>query len=380
MMQKRVWRASFLGCLLVLSQWAMAARSEPATYPIKQLIYIGQSILPNATSFHHVPVGGLSGIDYDSQNHRWLMVSDDRALKGPARAYWASMSLSDTKVGPIRIIQQINLKQPDGSLYPNVAKFILQGQGSVPDLESIRLIPSHKGFRYTSEGDRKLGLNPFIRQARLDGDYVADIPIPNVIKLSRNRGFRDNLALEGSSFTPDGQHYFVSMEAPLVQDGPLPNTDHGARIRIFEYNHANELEKSFIYQLDPWPAAPGKGKSADNGVSEILAIDNQHLLVLERAGIEDDKGVYHDYIRIYQVDLTHAPTVPVTKMALSKDDQVVHKQLLLDLNSLPVRLDNIEGISFGPTLKDGSQSLVVISDNNFNAAEVTQVLAFKVRR
>lgn len=379
-MQKRALVMSFFGCLLAVSPWAMAALSEPATYPIKQLIYIGQSVLPNSTQFQHVPVGGLSGIDYDPQHHRWLMVSDDRALKGPARAYWASMSLSNTKVGPIRIIQQINLKQPDGSLYPNVAKFMLKGQGSVPDLESIRLTPSYQGVRYTSEGDRKLGLNPFIRQARLNGDYVEDIPIPKVIQGAKDRGFRDNLALEGSSFTPDGQHYFVAMEAPLLQDDPLPNTEHGARVRIFEYNQSNVLEKSFVYRLDPWPIAPGKGKRADNGVSEILAIDNHHLLVLERAGIENDKGVYHDYIRIYQVDLTHAPTVPVAKGGLSKDDKAARKQLLLNLNSLPVRLDNIEGLSFGPKLKDGSQSLVVISDNNFNHSEITQVLAFKVRR
>lgn len=379
-MQKRVLAALFFGCLLTASHIAMAASTAPDSYPIKQLVYIGQSILANSTEFDHVPVGGLSGIDYDNQHHRWLMVSDDRAVKGPARAYWASMSMTDNKVGEMHITQQINLKQMDGSLYPNVATFMLKGKGAVPDLESVRLTPDKKAIRYTSEGDRKIGLNPFIRQAKLNGDYVADIAVANVIKLQKNRGFRDNLALEGSSFTPDGQHYFVSVEAPLLQDDPLPNTHHGARIRLFEYNHDNKLEKSFIYRVDPWPAAPGKGKNADNGVSEILAIDNNHLLVLERSGIENDKGVYHDYIRIYQVDLTHAPTVDVNKVALSKDDKAVHKKLLLDLNSLPVRLDNIEGISFGPTLKDGSQSLVVISDNNFNDSEITQLLAFKVRR
>ncbi|MFM2477101.1 esterase-like activity of phytase family protein [Celerinatantimonas sp. MCCC 1A17872] len=379
-MQKRVLAALFSGCLLTASHIAMAASAASDSYPIKQLVYIGQSILANSTEFDHVPVGGLSGIDYDNQHHRWLMVSDDRAVKGPARAYWASMSVTDNKVGEMHITQQINLKQMDGSLYPNVATFMLKGKGAVPDLESIRLTPDKKAIRYTSEGDRKIGLNPFIRQAKLNGDYVADIAIANVIKLQKNRGFRDNLALEGSSFTPDGQHYFISVEAPLLQDDPLPNTHHGARIRLFEYNHDNKLEKSSIYRVDPWPAAPGKGKNADNGVSEILAIDNHHLLVLERSGIENDKGVYHDYIRIYQVDLTHAPTVDENKAALSKDDKAVHKKLLLDLNSLPVRLDNIEGISFGPTLKDGSQSLVVISDNNFNDSEITQLLAFKVRR
>ena len=54
------------------------------------------------------------------------------------------------------------------------------------------------------------------------------------------------------------------------------------------------------------------------------------------------------------------------------------KTLLADLSTmlgLPP-LDNIEGLTFGPRLLDGRQSLVLVTDNNFSAEQVTQFLVF----
>ena len=41
-------------------------------------------------------------------------------------------------------------------------------------------------------------------------------------------------------------------------------------------------------------------------------------------------------------------------------------------------LDNLEGITLGPPLPDGRQSVVLVSDNNFNRRQVTQVLVFEM--
>ncbi|MEG1115228.1 MAG: esterase-like activity of phytase family protein, partial [Janthinobacterium sp.] len=55
------------------------------------------------------------------------------------------------------------------------------------------------------------------------------------------------------------------------------------------------------------------------------------------------------------------------------------KRLLLDLEKLGLtRVDNIEGMAWGPRLANGSRSLVLVSDDNFNAQQVTQILAFEV--
>ena len=52
------------------------------------------------------------------------------------------------------------------------------------------------------------------------------------------------------------------------------------------------------------------------------------------------------------------------------------KTLLLDLNTLGIPLDNVEGMTLGPRLPDGRRSLVLVSDNNFAASQFTQFLLF----
>ena len=52
------------------------------------------------------------------------------------------------------------------------------------------------------------------------------------------------------------------------------------------------------------------------------------------------------------------------------------KTLLLDLRTLGIPLDNVEGMTIGPNLPDGRRSLVLVSDNNFAASQFTQFLLF----
>ena len=52
------------------------------------------------------------------------------------------------------------------------------------------------------------------------------------------------------------------------------------------------------------------------------------------------------------------------------------KTLLLDLDELGLTLDNIEGMTLGPRLPDGRQSVLLVSDNNFTPGQVSQFLLF----
>jgi hypothetical protein len=63
----------------------------------------------------------------------------------------------------------------------------------------------------------------------------------------------------------------------------------------------------------------------------------------------------------------------------------VTKTLLLDLSDvrglspdLAPTLDNFEGMAFGPRLPDGRASLVLVSDDNFSAAQQTWFLLFAI--
>jgi len=58
----------------------------------------------------------------------------------------------------------------------------------------------------------------------------------------------------------------------------------------------------------------------------------------------------------------------------------VRKKLLLDLSDLGIKLDNLEGMTLGSRLKDGSQALILVSDNNFKEEQVTQFLIFRLEK
>ena len=137
--------------------------------------------------------------------------------------------------------------------------------------------------------------------------------------------------------------------------------------------------RQFAYPVEAIPTSPGRGNFADNGVTEILAVDDERLLVLERAAVQDAVGKYANFIRIFEIDVVDATDVSGIASLVQAKFRPVAKRVVLDLNTLAIpRLDNIEGMAWGPKLSSGNDSLVLVSDDNFNAKQVTQLLAFEV--
>jgi hypothetical protein len=169
------------------------------------------------------------------------------------------------------------------------------------------------------------------------------------------------------------------MEAPLYQDGPVPTPGTGAMTRLLRYDRNGRVAGQVAYPLDPIPATPAAGKNADNGLSELLALDDRRLLVLERAGVQGADDTYRNFIRLYEADLQDATDVNGTASLAAGGFVAARKRLVLDLNTLGLaKLDNIEGMAWGPLLANGNRSLVMVSDNNFNGTQITQLLAFEV--
>jgi hypothetical protein len=85
------------------------------------------------------------------------------------------------------------------------------------------LLPRTGTLLWTSEGDAKLGLDPFVREVTLDGRHLREFSLPHHLHMrAASTGPRDNLALEGLAVTPDGATAWAAMEAALQQDGPVP--------------------------------------------------------------------------------------------------------------------------------------------------------------
>ncbi|NYE22882.1 esterase-like activity of phytase family protein [Pigmentiphaga litoralis] len=354
----------------------------PAASPrsVASLRLIGEQRIAFKQTVQDTPAGGLSGIDYDPRIQRWMVVSDDRSDLAPARLYEAQLSYDDKAFTRVALTSAVTLKQPDGSVYPSATQFAQRG-GTVPDPEAIRFDPSDSSLWVTSEGNRSLGLDPLVLHVSNSGAAIGQLTTPPLFKMSPSQelGSRNNATYEGLTFAPDGQSLWVAMEGPVYQDGPLPSATAGAVSRITRQDRTGKVLSQFAYPLDAFPAAPAAGKNADNGVSEILAINDTQFLVLERAGIEGADGVYSMYLRLYRIDVTGATDVQSLSTLRNAQYTPVRKTLVVDFNRLGLpRIDNLEGMTWGPRLPNGRESLVIVSDDNFSATQVTQFLAFEV--
>ena len=377
-------------CLRTLARLAAAfclagALGACATVPadeerIGSLRLIGEQRMALMQPFAGTTAGGLSGIDYDAASGQWLMESDDRSAIDPARFYGARMDIGAHGFTGMTLTDVYYWRQPDGSTYPNL-KTRSAADPEVPDIESLRIDPRDGTLWYTSEGDRRLGLDPFVRHARRDGSYLATLPLPALFKVSatHEQGPRNNLTFEGLSFAADGNSLWVSMEAPLYEDGPLPTPTAGAVARVTQFDRAGAVLAQYAYPLDPLPMAPAPGKAADNGISEVLALNGGALLVLERAGIQGADGSYRNAVRLYEMQLAGATDVQSLPALAGATYRAATKRLVLDLNTLGLeRLDNLESLSWGPRLPNGHRTLMIASDDNFNKNQVTQFLLFEV--
>lgn len=344
---------------------------------IGDLRFIGAVTVPNDAKVDGDLVGGLSGLAYDAKSGLYAMLSDDKSDWAPARFYLGKLDFDAKAFTSAELQHSVHLLQSDGTTYPNG-----RAGGEVPDPEAIALDPQTGNYWWTSEGDRRRGLSPFERISDAEGHFVAALPTPERFAVHKDQelGSRHNLTFEGLAFAPDGKSAWVAMETALYEDGPIATVEAGTVARLRHIDRDGKELAEYAYPVDPIQAKPA-GKNADNGVSDILALDDHRLLVMERSGVEGAEGIWTMFIRLYEVDVAGSTDIKDTAALAGASYRPVAKQLVLDLSKHPEfgRVDNLEGMTFGPPIADGNRSLVLVSDNNFNpASQVTQFLAFEV--
>lgn len=317
--------------------------------------------VPQGTAVDGAPFGGISGIDYDRRAGEWLMISDDRSDKAPARVFVGWMDAKG-----LTVTRQVPLRREDGSTFPSST-----GVGERADAEALRIDPLNGDLLWTTEGDASRGFDPAVR--RMDRESKARGSIPTPFRFSQ--GARPNLTLEGLSFSPDGRWLWLSMEAPLVQDGPVSSVAAGGLTRITRLDRQGKVAVQYAYRLDPIQAAPAR--RGDNGISEILALDDHRLLVLERSGVEDATGRFAYHCRLYVVDTRGARDV-AGRERLDAAVRPLSKRLVMNFDRLAgVPTSNLEAMAWGPE-RDGRRTLVLMSDDNFDSAAPTRVVLFSV--
>ena len=354
-----------------------APDSASGTPPIR-LRWLGETRVPHRLDAAGTTVGGLSALDYDPLADRWFALSDDRSDLQSARFYTLSLSIGLQGPQAPRDWTPVPLRQPDGSLFPSRRSASAPGT-PVVDPEAMRWRPGAGTLLWASEGDRRLGLAPSIHECAPDGRPLRRFAMPSHFRSDGPpaQGVRDNLGLEGLALTPDGQGLWAAMEAPLLQDGPVPAVGQPGgpcRFTLFDVQRGEPVQQR-AYRPDPVPVAPQPASAfADNGVSEILMLDAWRMLVLERAFITG----FGNSLRLYLVD-TRSGSDTLHQDSLSPGNhEPMPKTLVLDFAQAGIpRLDNTEGMTWGPRLANGRRSLVLVSDDNFNPGQITQFLAFE---
>jgi hypothetical protein len=394
---KKLLGATLATCLsILLTFWGsaypcQAAPSERGFLKL-ELEFLHEYQLPKQ-EFANTPVGGLSAIAYDRDRDRFYALSDDRSDKAPARFYTLKLEIDKGKSGKpsqptskpkldrVQFESVTFLRNPQGEYY---------AKGTI-DPEGMAI--ASKSAYISSEGVTNAGIPAFIDEFDLKtGKWRQSLPIPvrylPAAKGEAPKGIEDNLGFEALTLVKDSPgdpfRIFAATESALAQDKDTPSNDtsdaskaqnKGTKSRMLHYlvdAGPTQVVSESIYPLEPSPS------NGINGLTELLAIDRGgHFLSLERSFSNLKFGV-----KIFQIATGSANDISGTPSLKGNLENLkpIRKQLLLDLDTLGIRLDNLEGMTLGPLLADGSRSLILVSDDNFQPLQINQFLLFRLKQ
>ncbi len=370
-MRKVAKATIFIVCILVAAVAVILMNLSAQSFAVTQIDFIGRAVFSTGSPFGGTEIGGLSGITYDARKQVYYAISDDRSSKAPARFYTLKINLDSGKLEKeqITFTGVTTLLDENGKSFPELS---LDPEGIAFTGNSVFV---------SSEGDVDRKISPFIKEFSLDGKLLKTLPIPDLFLPDDKgtKGIRNNLAFESLTLTPDRKYLFTATENALVQDGAVSSLQSGSPCRILRYDVASgNPERSFAYITEPLPpGANPVGKLTTNGLVDLLAIDENRLLSLERAFSLETGTV----VRLFEISLEKGDRIEGLESLKSRLSEVssAQKRLLLDLETLKIPLDNIEGLTFGPALADSTVGLILVSDNNFSPLQETQILGFKIK-
>ncbi len=321
-----------------------------------QVRFLHDFTIPAELEVGGTTVGGISGVDY--HDGTYYLVSDH---PGNPRLYKTEISINGEKIDTVSFTEVIELETSDSAL-----------KEAHLDLEGILYDPDTQEFTLSSEGSIKKGKDPMVFKVSKRGNFIDFFAVPENLLAKSIEKPRNNGTFEGLAEAFDKDGIWVAMELPLVTDGPKPKLIRTrSPVRITHFDKATgEPTRQFPYRLEPIAKIPWL-YFAVNGVTDLLEYAPDKFLIVER-GFAAGHGSKGNTIRIFDVDASLATnTLDLNNLKVSFYNPA-KKKLLYDFkwakNFLSQEIiDNIEGISFGPTLANGNQSLILVSDNNFNS-------------
>ena len=323
--------------------------------------FLGFSDALNKQTYEGTSVGGLSALTYDQRRGVYYsLVDNGPAATSEARFYTLRLPTSGGTLGEPQILDVTTLRKADGQPF-TASDF--DGEGLTLTRDDELLVSSET--------------EPSIRRFALDGTFLEELPVPQKFLVAPNGQATRNQTFESLSLSPNNRNLFTAVEGPLASDGST--TEGENRIRILRYEDRGsggfEPVEEFFYLTEP-------GQS----VVEIVALSESELLVLERGFVLGEGNT----VRIFRVSLDGAEDVSDEPSLAAPSLEPVEKELLVDIADCPPGdattpgtqpnplLDNYESLALGPRLPGGSRALLLQSDDNFSAGQVTRVVALGV--
>lgn len=337
-------------------------------------------------------LGGFSALDYSAKLNCFAALSDrgpdDGAVSYPCRVQLFEIDIEPQAAQTVnaRHIRTILLKDSKGR------PFIGSSAALQPtDIASHRLDP--EGLRFSETGTMLISdeYGPEVIEFSMDGVELHRFAVPSYFHVSLSHADRNmelsgntigrasNRGLECLALSQDGKRLAGLMQGPLIQDGKFTEDGKilGNNCRLLMNEPSTGFTHEYIYQM----------ADTANGNSEILACGQDQYLVLER---DSRSGRDAAYRRLVRIDLTNATDVAgiesISEDRLAASITPAARYDFLDFLDPKFQLagpdmpEKIEGLSFGPRLRDGRQTLLVATDNDFDSESPSQIWVFALTR
>lgn len=308
---------------------------------------------------HTIPAGNYSGLTR-LHDDIYAVVSD----KSDSALYFRFRIRVDSLTGDVERAECLgpSVRIGEGSL---------DHEAIALTRDSLLVVASEALFRFAAYAVGSGTDSAFFAREPLTSPLVTYIPFPP------NR-FYPNYGYESLAYDALRDCLWTVSESTMPMDGQAATPANGEAnvLRLFAFS-PECLRKaktpadtvpvaSYVYRMDR-PSTTRKAQVYVMGVSELCALPDGRLLVLEREAFVPKKKIgAFCQCKLYVVDPAVSTQVSLSS-PLPSDVPCMQKTLLTEwrtsLSLLGRSFANYEGMCLGPCLKDGSQVLLLVSDS-----------------
>jgi hypothetical protein len=305
------------------------------------------------------PLGGLSDIEPDPVSGAFIAASDNDQLdeRGIDESLLYELDIdfgADARLdeGDVRLASLRSLVDPDGEPYVRL------------DAEGIAIGADQTAFVAIE------GVAPdVIRPPRLlsfgtDGSQINELSIPPWYspRPRRNTGITEQGGFSALTYVDGASPMLVGgFDYALLQDlaSDDPTDDKFVRLITFDPVTGEPLAE-YGYPLDRRPARIEQENQAFmGGLFDLAAIDDSGTIIAVEYSLETGSLE----LRLFEIDLGSAEAgTPSTA-----SPPLLEKRWIADLSALGVSETNYQGMGRGPDLADGTRTLILVSDNEFDS-------------